>query len=189
MLMPFWHGDLEHLAGNLFGLIPLLVVLSGWYPHRAWWLFLLMIFGTGILTWFLGREGAHIGASGLVYSLAGFVVFAALRHLGKGALGILLIMSLLYGGLWSGLVPGQDHISNEGHLAGLLSGMIVSLFVWNVGPNPEFANYRTHKGEVVDLEEDIIEEEEEEAQESDEEEDEPGIGDSRELPYPPNKPN
>ena len=69
---PFIHNDYEHLFNNTIPLFVLGTAVFYFYSDIAFkisgWSWLL----TGLLVWIAGRESWHIGASGLVYSLASF---------------------------------------------------------------------------------------------------------------------
>jgi hypothetical protein len=83
---------------------------------------------SGILTWLIGRSSYHIGASGLIYVLVSFIFIKGIltRYYRLVALSLAVIM--LYGGiLWYAFPKVDDTISWEGHLAGLITGVVLSL--------------------------------------------------------------
>ncbi|MDB9712454.1 rhomboid family intramembrane serine protease, partial [Flavobacteriaceae bacterium] len=74
-LSPFLHASLKHLLNNS---IPLLVLSSAiffFYKKISWRIILYGILLSGLLTWIIGRDSTHIGASGLIYVLISFVFF------------------------------------------------------------------------------------------------------------------
>jgi membrane associated rhomboid family serine protease len=79
----------------------------------------------GALTWTLGGDGNHIGASGIVFGYLGAILGAAVFERRVRALGAALLAIGFYGSLLAGLVP-QDFISWEGHLFGLVAGVVAS---------------------------------------------------------------
>ena len=71
----FIHSDTKHLFNNSVPLFVLLMSLMYFYRTVA---LKVLIYGgllTGLLTWIIGRESYHIGASGIVYLLFSFVFF------------------------------------------------------------------------------------------------------------------
>ena len=93
---------------------------------------MLFIF-SGIGLWLIGRENFHIGASGLVYGMAAFLFFIGMFQKDFKLRAISLIIVFLYGSLVWGMMPVLIKISWEGHLAGMLAGLIVAFFFRNTG--------------------------------------------------------
>ncbi|MFT7396320.1 MAG: membrane associated rhomboid family serine protease [Flavobacterium sp.] len=125
---PFIHSDLNHLYNNSMPLLVLLAALQFFYAKQAYAVIAIGILFSGILTWLIGRSSYHIGASGLVYVLVSFIFVKGIltRYYRLVALSLAVIM--LYGGiLWYAFPKVDDTISWEGHLAGLISGVALSL--------------------------------------------------------------
>ncbi|RAU81757.1 rhomboid family intramembrane serine protease [Pontibacter arcticus] len=124
---PLIHADLLHLLSNSFPL----VLLAGFifYLHRSVALRVLgtIYLGSGLLTWLLGRSSYHIGASGLVYGMAGYLLFNGFLKQNRGAMAVSLAVLFLYGGLFYGLFPAEERISWEGHVGGLIAGFVAAL--------------------------------------------------------------
>jgi len=135
--MPFLHGDYAHLFSNS---IPLLVLLFSifYFFHRKATLILLMTwFMAGVLTWIIGTEGIHVGASGVVYALAFFLVTISVLKQEPKLMAYSLIIIFLYGSIVWGFFPQlfpDKHISWEGHLAGAITGIVLAFFYKNEGP-------------------------------------------------------
>ena len=72
-LNPFVHGDLEHLFNNSIPIFLLTAALLYFYQEIFKPVFILGFLLTGLLTWLIGRESYHIGASGIVYFLGSFI--------------------------------------------------------------------------------------------------------------------
>ncbi|MBI9035426.1 MAG: rhomboid family intramembrane serine protease [Bacteroidales bacterium] len=124
ILSPFIHGSFIHLVSNS---IPLLVFLSLMLIFYEKEFLLVSILGTlltGLLIWLFGRLSIHVGASGMVYCLAGFLV--AIGIFRKDVISLIVSISIiaLYGGMVWGILPLKSWISWEGHLFGLLSGIL-----------------------------------------------------------------
>lgn len=124
---PLIHSDLVHLLSNSFPL----VLLSGFilFLHRtvALRVFVLVYLLSGLITWFIGRNAYHVGASGVVYGLAGFLLFNGILRRDRAGLAVSLAILFLYSGLFYGLFPAEERISWEGHLGGLVAGLVSAL--------------------------------------------------------------
>jgi membrane associated rhomboid family serine protease len=125
---PFIHSDLKHLYNNSMPLLVLLAALQFFYAKQSYAVIGYGILFSGILTWVIGRSSYHIGASGLIYVLVSFIFIKGIltRYYRLVALSLAVIM--LYGGiLWYAFPKVDDTISWEGHLAGLITGVVLSL--------------------------------------------------------------
>ena len=71
---PLVHGNLNHISSNSVPVLFLGTILYFFYPKIANRIFLQCYFFTNILVWFFGRTFLHIGASGLIYALAFFLI-------------------------------------------------------------------------------------------------------------------
>jgi membrane associated rhomboid family serine protease len=136
---PFLHSDWGHVFSNSAPLLALggLVAIRG----RGRWLTVtaVAIVVGGFLTWLLAGSGNHIGASGVVFGYFGALLGAAFFERRPAAIAPALVAVLLYYGLIVGLVP-QDGISWEGHLFGVLAGLLVSRLLANP-PKPAPADH------------------------------------------------
>lgn len=120
--MPFLHNDWKHLLNNSWPLLILLNILAN-TTRNFWQVITTIVIGSGILLWLFGRSALHIGASGLVFGLIGFLLVAGLRNKQSVALMGSAAVFTLYGGvIFSGISPFQTTVSWEGHLFGLLVG-------------------------------------------------------------------
>ncbi|MGE5406230.1 MAG: rhomboid family intramembrane serine protease [Methanosarcina sp.] len=132
---PFIHENFGHLFNNSLPLFFLSVALFYFYSEVAVGVFTWTFFLTGLLVWVGGRAAWHIGASGLVYGLASFLFFSGIirRHLRLIALSLLIVF--LYGSMVWGLFPGvYQNVSWESHMLGFFSGIVLSIFYRNRGP-------------------------------------------------------
>lgn len=123
---PLLHGSWSHLLSNTFPLVSLLGLLIFFYP-RLWPRTLATLWlGTGSLVWLLGRHVTHIGASGVVYALAAFLGFSGFFRRDMRAVVISLLVLFYYGSMVVGVLPGQEGISWESHLLGLVMGVVAA---------------------------------------------------------------
>ncbi|GGZ79232.1 rhomboid family intramembrane serine protease [Algibacter mikhailovii] len=124
---PFVHGDIEHIYHNTIPLFVLSMALFYFYRPIAWKVLLWGIILSGLLTWCIGRPSYHIGASGLIYVLVSFTFFKGVfaKHYRLIALSLLVVF--LYGSMIWYTLPIEQGISWEGHLAGLLTGLLFAV--------------------------------------------------------------
>jgi membrane associated rhomboid family serine protease len=122
---PFLHASYQHLAANT---LPLLI-LGGIVCARGKGEFVLVTVGGillgGILTWLFARNACHIGASGLIFCYFGYVASLAWFNRTFGTLCLSVVCILGYGGMIKGILPTLAGISWEGHLAGLVTGVVL----------------------------------------------------------------
>jgi membrane associated rhomboid family serine protease len=124
---PFLHANLGHLLANTIPLIVLLVLLAG-SKANSWTIVAYIVLLGGLLLWLLGRSATHIGASGLIYGLIGFLLMSGIWERRIIPMFISLIVAILYGGaLLSGVIPGADsQMSWDGHLFGAIAGVLIA---------------------------------------------------------------
>ena len=125
---PFIHSDLEHLYNNSVPLLILLAALRYFYEKQTWAVIGYGIVFSGFITWIIGRENYHIGASGLIYVLVSFIFFKGIQTKYYRLVALSLAVILVYGGLvWYIFPKVEERISWEGHLAGLITGFVLSI--------------------------------------------------------------
>lgn len=127
VLSPFIHGDIQHLYHNTIPLFVLSAAMFYFYRPIVWRVLGYGIVLSGVLTWCIGRPSYHIGASGLIYVLVSFIFFKGVfaRHFRLIALSLLMVF--LYGSMIWYTMPIEDGISWEGHLSGLITGLIFAI--------------------------------------------------------------
>jgi membrane associated rhomboid family serine protease len=135
--MVFLHGDTAHLFSNSIPLLVLLFSIFYFFSKKSELILLMTWFMTGVLAWVIGTRGTHIGASGVVYALAFFLVTISVLKRETKLMAYSLIIIFLYGSIVWGFFPQlfpDKHISWEGHLAGAISGVVLAFFYKNEGP-------------------------------------------------------
>lgn len=126
---PFIHENLDHLYNNSIPLVILLAAMQFFYPKQTFGVISYGIIFSGLITWVVGRENFHIGASGLIYVLVSFIFFKGIQTKYYRLVALSLTVILLYGGMIWYVFPDVDQsISWEGHLAGLITGFVLTLF-------------------------------------------------------------
>jgi len=137
LTLPFLHADWEHLISNTPALFALLGGLFLFYNRSAWRIVGSLYIISGLLTWFMGRSAMHIGASGLVYALASFHFVSGIIKKERRQLAFSLLVAFLYGGFVWAFFPTLyigTSISWEGHLSGLLTGIVFAFYYRQDGP-------------------------------------------------------
>jgi membrane associated rhomboid family serine protease len=151
LFSPLIHDDFKHLFNNS---VPLLIL--GWalfYFYKSialrvvFWSYLL----AGIYTWISARTSYHIGASGLVYSLFGFIFISGFIRKNASLISISFLSAFLYGSLIWGILPWDKGVSWEGHFWGLLVGLVLAAYYRKVG-GPARKKYSWELEEELDEE-------------------------------------
>jgi len=128
ILSPFLHGDLKHLYNNSIPLFLLIAALRYFYREISLKILLYSLLFSGLLTWVIGRESYHIGASGLIYALISFILFKGLQTKDSRLVALSLTIVMVYGGLiWYVFPDVKENISWEGHLSGFIVGVVLSV--------------------------------------------------------------
>ena len=128
LFSPFLHGDLSHILNNSLPIFILTFALIYFYREVSLKVLVYGILISGIITWLIGRQSYHIGASGLIYVLVSFIFFKGFITKYYRLMALSFAVVVLYGGMVWYVFPDVDTtISWEGHLAGLLTGFIFAL--------------------------------------------------------------
>jgi len=149
LFSPLLHGSWRHIFANTIPLFALGTLLFYFYQTIAFRVMLISWLLPGIAVWFIGRASYHIGASGLIYSLAAFLFLSGLirKHLGLMAVSLLVVIN--YGTMVWGVFPLEEGISWESHLMGMLTGLFVAWVFRKRGPRG-FETYAQGLGHRLD---------------------------------------
>jgi membrane associated rhomboid family serine protease len=142
LFFPLIHGSWEHLINNSIPLFLLSIALFYFYRPIGYKVFFLIYFIHGFWLWFFAREGTHVGASGLIYGLGSFIFTSGIIRKNTNLLAISLIVAFMYGSMVWGIFPLEERISWEGHLMGLVCGIILSFYFKNYGPQRNMGNWK-----------------------------------------------
>jgi membrane associated rhomboid family serine protease len=138
---PLVHADAKHLFSNTVPLLVLSWCLFYFYKDMGYWVFPMLWILSGLFAWTFGRDSWHIGASGLIYSLAFFLFFSGIFRRNIPLMAVSLMVAFLYGSIVWSMFPVAEivdpSISWESHLAGAISGLLCALLFRKQGPqNP-----------------------------------------------------
>ena len=124
---PFLHYDFTHLSTNSVSLFILGMFLITMEHSRSYWIVSAIIVLGGLGTWIIGRSGTvHIGASGVIYGILGFLIVRGLFKRDFKTLLISIVVFFLYCGMIFGVLPVNFRMSWESHLCGFLSGILLA---------------------------------------------------------------
>ena len=123
---PFLHAGLAHLAFNTIPLIFLggLLLFHGRKAFIRSTVIIVLAGGLGI--WLVGRPAYHVGASALVFGYFGYLLARGLFDRRFQSFFLSLVTVLAYGGLFWGLLPTVAYVSWEGHICGLVAGIVAA---------------------------------------------------------------
>ena len=124
LFAPFLHGSLNHIVANS---IPF--VILGWLvmlrdARHFIPVTLYSMLGSGLLAWLLGApRSVHIGASGVIFGYLGFLMLSGWFARSLGSIALSVVVTLVWGGIVVGVVPGEAGISWQAHLGGFVGGV------------------------------------------------------------------
>lgn len=128
---PFLHGGFPHLISNTipFAILSALALTGGLRRYLTASVLIILIGGALVWAFAIGSNENHIGASGWVFGLFGFLIAAAWFE--KRPLSIIVAAAALfiYGGtILFGFVP-RPGLSWEGHLFGFIAGIVAARLI------------------------------------------------------------
>ena len=127
---PLLHGGFGHLLANTLPLLVLggFVALAGMRRWVAVTTFIVLV--GGLATWLVARSAIHIGASGLIFGYAGFLLVAGFVEKSLRGIGVALLVGFLFGGMvLRGITPVATWVSWESHLLGLAAGVLAAFAI------------------------------------------------------------
>ncbi len=143
---PLIHGSWEHLFSNSVPLFVSSTMIHFFYKRVAWPSFILIYLLTGAAVWMFGRSVYHIGASGVVYGLIAFIFGSGIFRRNIKSIILALVVTILYSGYLSGVLPIQEGVSWESHLMGAIMGMGVAWLMKGIIEKDE-ENYDPWEGD------------------------------------------
>lgn len=127
LFAPFLHGSFAHLLANS---IPF--AMMGWFvmlrdSRHFVRVTVLAALVSGLMAWLLGAPGSvHVGASGLIFGYLGFLMFSGWYTRSIPSIVISVLVTVMWGGLIFGVLPGQMGISWQAHLGGFIGGALAA---------------------------------------------------------------
>jgi membrane associated rhomboid family serine protease len=140
---PLVHSSFKHLFANTIPFFFLSWCLFYFYRDIASSIFFIIWVGCGIVAFLIGKEGWHVGASGVIYGLVFFLFFSGIIRKHVPLIAISLLVAFVYGGLIWNMFPlfAKPSTSWEGHFGGAITGTICAYFFRRYGPQkPEMTD-------------------------------------------------
>ena len=120
---PFLHVGFPHLIANTipFLILGWMVMIKQIRDFVLVTLIVIVVSGFGI--WIFGSpRSIHLGASSLIFGYFGFLLLRGYFERSPHAIFFSVIVAVLYGGLFWGVLPQANGISWQGHLFGFVGG-------------------------------------------------------------------
>lgn len=140
LLAPLIHADFKHLINNSIPFFALGSIILYFYPKVAVKSFVRIYLLTGLMVWLIGNyffcgleyghrcKSFHIGASGVVYGLATFIMGTGIFRRNIKSIVLALIVLFYYSGMFMGILPREEGVSWESHLYGGIIGLLVAWY-------------------------------------------------------------
>ncbi|WP_411267364.1 rhomboid family intramembrane serine protease [Actinoplanes sp. KI2] len=142
LFSPFLHAGWDHLYGNA---VPLILVgtfaLAGG-GRRFIWSTLVIMLVSGLGVWLIGDpRTVVVGASGVIFGYLGLLLTRGLVERSWWNLAVAAFIGLLYWYQLYNILPTDQPISWQGHLLGLLGGVIAAILFRRKKLKPQPALY------------------------------------------------
>lgn len=122
---PFLHGGFAHLISNTipFAILSGLTLVRGVRRYVSASAIIIVLGGLLVWLFAIGSNENHIGASGWVFGLFGFLIASAWFEKRPLSIGLAIVALALYGStILFGFLP-RPGLSWEGHLFGFVAGV------------------------------------------------------------------
>jgi len=128
-LWPFLHAGFGHVISNTLPMAVLggVIAIQGRNTLLKVSAIVVVVSGAGV--WVFARPGIHVGASGLVFGYFGYLVARGWYQRSLSSVAVAILVVFFYGGLIFGIVPSFGFVSWEGHLFGLLVGILAAKII------------------------------------------------------------
>lgn len=121
---PFLHGNIKHLTTNSFAFFCLLFLSLTFSKKYTILAVLLSTILGGAGVWLTGTsDSLHLGASGVIFGLLGFLLFIGIFRKEWRAAAMSVIVFLFYGGMLLTLLVNTPGVSWTGHFFGFAAGV------------------------------------------------------------------
>jgi membrane associated rhomboid family serine protease len=138
---PLAHASFAHLMSNTLPLALLATLTLYCYPLGARWAIPVVWILSGVGVWLFARSSVHVGASGIAHGLMFFLFVMGLLRRDRLAVVTALVVFFLYGGMLLSVLPHDEHVSFEYHLAGAIAGVLAACFLFRRDPAPPRKRY------------------------------------------------
>jgi len=153
---PLAHASFAHLMSNTLPIALLATLTLYCYPRAARLALPTIWLLSGLGVWLFARDSVHVGASGVASGLMLFLFLTGLLRRDRLAVVTSLVVFFLYGGMIASVLPTEQHISFEYHLAGAIAGVLSAILFFRRDPLPPRKRY-SWEDEPEDVEDDELE--------------------------------
>jgi membrane associated rhomboid family serine protease len=124
---PFLHADFGHLIANTIPFVALGIIIGLQGVARVLAVTGIVLLVSGFGTWLIAPDNSiHIGASGIVFGYATYLLARGIFNRDLIEIGIGLGVAAIWGtALLGGLLP-QDGVSWQGHFFGAVGGVLAA---------------------------------------------------------------
>jgi membrane associated rhomboid family serine protease len=128
---PFLHGNLEHLAGNAVALFSLGFIAAVPSMKKFLLMTAIVIVVGGLGVWlFSPANTVSIGASGVVFGYFGYLLLRGFVDRRPVDVVVSIGIALAYAyPMWHSIGFGVTNISWQGHISGLVGGMLAAILL------------------------------------------------------------
>lgn len=125
---PFMHGGFGHLMANTvpFLILGFIAAARGIAKFLAMSLIVIVVGGLGV--WFTSSANT-LGSSILIFGFFGYLVGRGIFERRLLDIAIAIAVVAFYGTMLFGVIPGEPGISWQGHLFGLIGGVLGAWFL------------------------------------------------------------
>jgi membrane associated rhomboid family serine protease len=128
LFSPFLHDGWDHLYGNAVPLILLGTFVLAGGARRFIWSTALIMAVAGVGVWFVGDPNTVVvGASGVIFGYLGLLLTRGLVERSWWHFAVAGFIGLLYWYQLFNVLPTDQRISWQGHLMGLLGGVVAAV--------------------------------------------------------------
>ena len=134
-ISPFLHAGFAHLIANT-GALAILLILSLSYSRKLTFEALAFVWlaGGGMVWIFGSARSIHIGASGIIFGMIGFLLFLGVFRREWKTIVISLVVLVFYGGTILSMLVYVPGVSWAGHFFGFCAGVLAA---WLARPDEE----------------------------------------------------
>ncbi|MGH3318752.1 MAG: rhomboid family intramembrane serine protease [Streptosporangiaceae bacterium] len=133
---PFLHAGFVHLMANTIPLLVLgfLTALRGVGRLATVSLIVIVVGGAGV--WLIAPPNTvTLGASILIFGYFGYLLARGIIDRRPGDIVVAVVVALLYGTMIFGILPGHPGVSWQGHMFGLIGGVLAAWLLRRGGPS------------------------------------------------------
>ena len=138
---PLAHASFEHLMSNTLPLALLATLTLYAYPLATRLALPMVWLLSGLGVWLFARDSVHVGMSGINHGLMVFLFVTGLLRRDRLGIAISLVVFFFYGGMLLTVLPREEHVSFEYHLAGAVAGLIAAVLLFRLDPKPPRKRY------------------------------------------------